>query len=290
MSEQQIRALDCWDGPICISPLEGGITNHNYVVECAGSNYVARACLDLEHLGIDRRNEVACQSFAARLGLAPAIVHHQDSVIVSDFVVGKTLTKDDVCDTDRLSRVATALRQLHDSRDQLEGVLLYFSAFQTVRTYAATARELGAELPQDIAELIADARVLEGEMARFEPALCHNDLLPANLIDSGQRLWFVDWEYGGVGNPLFDLAGLSGNCDLDDQQERALLEAYLGADARPEEVEQERRDLRRLKVASLLREALWSVIQTKKSRIEFDYHKYARDNLDAYRIARSEIE
>jgi len=290
MSEQRIRALDCWDGPISISPLQGGITNHNYVVECDNRKYVARACLDLPYLGIDRRNEVACQDFAARVGLAPAIAHHQDDVIVSDFIVGKTLARDDVRDGDRLARVATALRQLHDSRDRLEGTLLYFSAFQTVRTYASTARELGAELPQDIAELIADARVLESEMAGFEPALCHNDLLPANLIDAGERLWFVDWEYGGIGNPLFDLAGLSGNCELDDQQEQALLEAYLGGDARPEEIGQKRRDMRRLKVASLLREALWSVIQTKKSRIDFDYHKYANDNLDAYRIARSEIE
>jgi len=290
MSEPQIRALDCWDGPIAIRPLEGGITNHNYVVESAGKRHVARACLDLEHLGIDRRNEVACQRFAASLGLAPAVVHHQDRVIVSDYVVGKTLTKEDVRDPGRLARVAGSLRRLHDGRDQLEGMLLYFSAFQTIRTYAATARDLQAELPQDIAALIADAQVLEGAMGGFEPALCHNDLLPANLIDAGERLWFVDWEYGGIGNPLFDLAGLSGNCELDDRQERALLEAYLGDDARPEEIAQKHQDLRRLKAASLLREALWSIIQTKKSGIEFDYHKYARDNLDAYRTARSQIE
>ena len=68
MSEQQIRALDCWNGPISIRALEGGITNRNYVVECGDRKYVARTCLELLYLGIDRRNEVACQSFAARLG------------------------------------------------------------------------------------------------------------------------------------------------------------------------------------------------------------------------------
>ena len=36
--------------------------------------------------------------------------------------------------------------------------------------------------------------------------LCHNDLHHLNIIDHDGRLWLVDWEYGGRGDPLFDLA------------------------------------------------------------------------------------
>lgn len=294
MTEQQIRALSFWSGPVEITTLDGGITNRNYIVECNNQKYVARACQDLLYLGIDRRNEIACQNIAARLGLAPAVVHHENDVIISDFVAGRTLSAEDVRDGERLPRIARALRQLHNSADRLEGVLLYFFPFQAVRTYAATAREIGARLPEDIDEVIEDARKLEHDLAPFKPTLCHNDMLAANIIDAGERLWFVDWEYAGVGHPLFDLAGLSGNCALDDEQERALLRAYQGdsthpEDMDPEDIEQQRRELRTLKIASLLREALWSFIQTEKSGLDFDYHKYASDNLEAYRIARAEI-
>ena len=58
--------------------------------------------------------------------------------------------------------------------------------------------------------------------------MCHNDLLPANLIDDGQRLWLVDWEYAGAGHPLFDLANASANASFSDAQDRCLLEAYRG--------------------------------------------------------------
>ena len=34
----------------------------------------------------------------------------------------------------------------------------------------------------------------------------HNDLLPANLLDDGSRMWLVDWDYAGWNSPLFDLA------------------------------------------------------------------------------------
>jgi thiamine kinase-like enzyme len=114
--------------------------------------------------------------------------------------------------------------------------------------------------------------------------LCHNDLLPANILDDGNELWLVDWEYAGIGNPLFDLAGVSSNARLSDEAEAALLEAYAGpVDPRI------RREVRILKTVSLLREALWSVIQTVTSRIEFDYERYTAANLAAYEEARRRL-
>ena len=89
-----------------------------------------------------------------------------------------------------------------------------------------TAARLGAGMPFDIAAMLEDARQLSWRIAPFRPVLCHNDLLPANLIDDGCRLWLVDWEYGGVGHPLFDLANVSANAALAEDQEIALLSAY----------------------------------------------------------------
>lgn len=116
------------------------------------------------------------------------------------------------------------------------------------------------------------------------PALCHNDLLLANLIWSDGRLWLIDGEYAGMGHPLFDLAGVSANAGFTDTQEQALLEAYRGV-IDPRELE----EIRTFKLACSLREALWAVIQSVISEISFDYLGYASRNFGAYRQWREQL-
>jgi len=279
---QRLRSLDYWRGPVAISRLSGGITNHNYLVENGSASYVARLCEERPLLGIDRRNEVVCHKAAMSAGIAPEVVHHEPGLLVSRFQTGRTLSPDDVGDGTVLDRLAIVLRRLHDSWDGLSGEILYFCPFQSIRTYARTAAALQAWLPHDLDELLEDLRLLSRRIAPFRPVLCHNDLLAANLIDDDQRLWLIDWEYGGVGHPLFDLASVCANAGLDAGQERRLLAAYRGrVDAL------ELAELRILRAASSLREALWSIIQTVASDISFDYHAYAEANLQTYRESRA---
>jgi thiamine kinase-like enzyme len=281
---QRLESLDFWPGPISVEPLPGGITNFNYRVRSGDNAYVARLCVERILLGIDRRNEIVCQRAAHAIGVAPEVVHHEDGVLVSTHLDARTLDAAAVRDASFVPRLGALLRELHGAWDRLTGELLYFSAFQTVRTYARTARELHAALPDDIDDLLEDARLLAGQVAPFVPVLCHNDLLAANILDDGARVWLVDWEYAGVGHPLFDLASVSSNCAFPEDLELALLESYRGR-VDPRDL----RELRILKTTSLLREALWSVIQTVASDIAFDYVKYADDNFAAYRAARAEL-
>ncbi len=286
VSIQQLQALDYWRGPIEVQALPGGITNRNYRIADGPNLYVARLCLERPWLGIDRRNEVVCQRAAASLRVAPEVVHHEQGVLISRHLDAHTFKAEEVRQPEVLQRVGTLLRHLHDSWDVLTGEILYFSAFQTVRTYAKTARELNAKLPDDLDELLDDSRSLARRMTPYQPTLCHNDLLAANILEEDGRLWLIDWEYGGIGHPLFDLAGLSGNCGLDPDDEMILLGAYLGREPTASTL----RELRLLKTTSLLREALWAYIQTVASDIDFDYHQYAADNLAAYREARAQLE
>lgn len=282
--DARLHHLEFWQGPISTEPLPGGITNYNYLVHDGGRRYVARLCLERPLLGIDRRNEIVCQRAAAGAGIAPEVVYHDNGILVSQHVPGQTLTAADVREPALLSRLAALLRQLHGSWDALTGEMLYFSAFQAVRTYARTARRLNAHLPADLDLLLEDARWLARLLGPFVPVLCHNDLLPGNIIAEPERVWLVDWEYAGIGHPLFDLANLSANCGFSEEHDERLLVAYRGA-----LVKRDLRDLRLLKPMSFLREALWSVIQTVSSEIAFDYVQYADTNFAAYRRARSQV-
>lgn len=275
-----VESRQFFQDQLSVEPMPGGITNRNYRVETPSGFLVARICRELPLLGIDRRNEQTCQSIAAGLGLAPEIVHQEQDLLVSRYVAGRTLTAAQFEDSRVIGRVAATLGRLHEGWDAMIGQVLYFCPFQTIRTYARTATELRANVPADFEELVEHSRLLSHRTGAFRPVLCHNDLLPANLIDSGERLWVVDWEYSGMGNPLFDLASLSANAGFSHRQDVALLEAYRG-----EVHANDLHCLSVLKAASSLREALWAVIQSVISDLSFDYQAYAHQHFQAYREA-----
>lgn len=285
MTIEQIRALNFWTGPVVIEPLAGGITNHNYLVRAAQSLYVARVCAERSLLGIDRRNEVRCQRHAAHLGIAPPVVHEEAGILISEYLVARTMAPAEVRDVDWLVRLAKTLRVLHASWDRITGELLYFCPFQTVRTYYGHALKLGADLPSELEELVADVCQLSQELAPFRPTLCHNDLLAANLLDDGEKIWIVDWEYSGMGNPWFDLASVSSNSALSAEEERLFLTAYLGQPP----THQIQRQVHILKSASLMREGLWAAVQSVTADIDFDFGAYAVQNFAAYQVARAEL-
>jgi thiamine kinase-like enzyme len=277
---QRIRSLPLWSGSILLQRLDGGITNRNYLVQDANERFVARIGEELLVLGVDRRNEVQCHRAAQSLGVAPPLVHGENGVLVSRYIPSRTLDAAGAREPGLAPRVARVLRQLHGGWDGLLGDLLFFSPFQASRTYVATSRRLGAELPSDIDLMLKTTRKLSLTIAPYVPVLCHNDMLPANVLDDGQRVWIVDWEYAGMGHPLFDLAGFSANCDYSEEQDVEFLESYCG--------EFRRRDLdelRVLKVGSLLRDALWGVVQTVTSELDVDYREYARVHFEKYRVA-----
>ena len=112
MSKDRILSLPCWDSSVELEELPGGITNRNYKVVSAAGNRMARVCEDHRVLGIDRRNEVACQGAAAALGIAPEIVYHEEGILVSEFIEAQTLADSDVRAAAALRRLAQVLRQV----------------------------------------------------------------------------------------------------------------------------------------------------------------------------------
>jgi thiamine kinase-like enzyme len=281
----RLRKLGLIHRPFSIDRISGGLSNHNFAVRSDGQTYFVRLCQELPLLGIDRRNEMVCHQAASLRGLAPEIVHHERGLLITQFVDGRTLDAAAVRDPARLARVAALLGHLHEGWDQVTGEVLYFCGFQTVRTYARTAARIQAALPRDINQILDDITLLSRRVAPFRPVLCHNDMLPANLIDDGKRLWLLDWEYSGAGHPLFDLAHVSTTTSLSLEQQSALLAAYPGPLPTAALAE-----LQIFRVVALLRESLWSTIQTVVSNIEFDYARYAADNLEAYRATRAALE
>jgi thiamine kinase-like enzyme len=275
------RDLPVWSGPVVPVPVSGGITNANFLVEDGGRRCFVRVGSDIPVHGIMRAHEAQASAAAAECGLSPALLHvvpGDPGALVFAFVAGRTLAAADLRDRAMLARVVPLLRRCHrDMPACLRGAVVLFWPFQVLRGYARTLRDAGDR--RDLAPLEDAAAALARAVGPVDPVdpvdlvFGHNDLLPANLIDDGARLWLIDWEYAGFDSPLFDLANLASNAGLAEDDERWLLEAYFGA---PADAALWRR-YRAMLCASLLRETMWSMVQETHAAVAFDYAAYTAD-------------
>ena len=278
--------LACWSGPVTPEPLTGGITNKNYLVRDRGERFVVRVGDDIPVHQIMRFNELAASRAAAALGLSPAVVHHEPGAVVFRFVEGRTLAAEDVRARPMLARILPLIRRCHhEMPGHLRGPALIFWVFYILRDYAQTLREGRSRWTGELPRLLAAAETLEAAVGPVEIVYGHNDLLPANFIDDGARLWLIDWDYAGFNSPLFDLGNLCSNNDVAPADEDWLLEAYFG---RPPDAAL-RLGYRAMKCASLLRETMWSMVSEIHSTLDFDYGAYTRDYLGRFERAFAEL-
>ena len=280
-------SLAIWRGPVEPVPVGGGITNANFLVEDAGRRCFVRIGGDIPAHHILRWNELAASRAAHAAGISPAVLHAEPGVLVLELVEGRTLGPADVRERRQLERIVPLLRRVHRALPRhLRGPTLAFWVFHVVRDYAAGLREAGHRLSGQLPGLLARAERLEAAVGPIELVFGHNDLLAANLIDDGARLWLVDWDYAGWNSPLFDLGGLASNSELPDTDRDWLLETYY---ERPLD-DALRRSAAAMLAASLLREAMWSMVSEVHSTLDFDFVAYTAENLARFERAWAELE
>lgn len=279
--------LTCWAGPVTPTPIEGGITNRNFVVEDKGRRFFVRIGDDIPVHGVMRFNELAATRAAAAIGLSPPLVHAERGAIVSAFVEGRTWTPEEARKPASILRAVDLVRRCHHEMPaHVRGPVLMFWVFHVVRDYAQTLRADASRHRDRLDDLLARAAMLQAAVGPIDVVFGHNDLLAANFIDDGERLWLVDWDYAGFNTPLFDLANYASNNELSEYQEHSLLEAYFGP---PPDAPLMRR-YGAMRCASLLRETMWSMVSEGRSSLDFDYAAYTDENLARFERAYRDFE
>jgi thiamine kinase-like enzyme len=274
--------LACWHGPVDPQPLAGGITNMNFSVVDQGRRYFVRIGADIPVHGIVRANEVAASRAAQAAGVAPAVVHAEPGALVLEFVEGRTLAPADVRDARNLERIVELIKRCHRGiPGHLRGPGVMFWVFHVVRDYGHTLAAGHSRHRARLPGLLAISARLEKALGPVDIVFGHNDLLASNFIDDGKRLWLVDWEYAGFNTPLFDVGGLASNNEFPPDLSRRLIEIYFD---RPLDDELERR-FAAMTAASLLREAMWSMVSEIHSTLDFDYAAYTAENLARFETA-----
>jgi thiamine kinase-like enzyme len=260
-----------------VEVLGGGITNHNLKVEVDGEAFVLRvAGKDTGLLGIDRSVELAATEAAAALGIGPEVVAfvEPEGWLVTRFVEGAIPPLERTREPEMLGRVARALRAVHGSA----AIPGSFDSFRVVETYRQTALDRGGAVPDAYEWAHAIAATIETRRSADVHVPCHNDLLNANFLEDDEQLWIVDWEYAGMGDRFFDLANFSINHELDADASQAFLVAYFG-ELREPDVEA----LELMRFMSDFREAMWGVVQSAVSELDFDFDGYASEHFERLR-------
>jgi len=114
----------------------------------------------------------------------------------------------------------------------------------------------------------------------FKP--CHNDLVPENLVKSGDgKVFLIDWEYAGMNDPMWDIAAHSLECEFTPEDEELFLSLYLQQDEIPLEIQQ------RVIMNKIFQDFLWSIWTIIKEAKGDDFGQYginrfnrARENLN----------
>jgi thiamine kinase-like enzyme len=280
-NEERIRSLPVWQGPISMQPLKGGLSNESWLVTDPAGRHVVRIGKDYPFHHVFREREVIAARAAHAAGFAPAVHYAEPGIMVTAFIGAKTFDASDV--RANAKRIAALMRRFHHEMPaHVSGAGFMFWVFHVIRDYARTLEVGGSRLAGSVPGYLRVAAALEAVQRPLPIIFGHNDLLPANILDDGQRLWLIDFEYAGFNTAMFDLAGIASNAGMSEEEADGLLEAYFGAapDAGL------RQSHMAMQCASLLREAMWSMVsELHLDAPGADYVAYTGENLERLNAA-----
>ena len=271
----QIIALPCWHGTPQGAPLTGGLSNEIWKVTDAAGQHVVRFGKDYPFHHVNRASEAQVSRAAHAAGFAPAVEYVAPGVLVTAFVTGRTLTAADLRDDP--ARVGELLCNFHSQMPaHITGQATLFWVFHVIRDYARTLSLGHSRYVAALPYYLALSQILEAAQIPLPLIFGHHDLLPANLLDDGHRLWLIDYEYAGFSTPMFDLAGVAANAGMDAGQSQTLLHSYFRAAPTPAL----HQSFAAMQCAALLREAMWAMVsEIHLNAPGVDYGTYADENI-----------
>lgn len=253
----------------------GGLTNFNYRVNAGDIQAVFRIPGDGTEDLVDRRVEGALTRAASEIGVDSELLYYDDETGIKAMRLiphANTMSKDKLRESHNIVRAAQLIRKLHDGGKEVD---FHFDVFEMIPHYEDLIEQFESIDWKGYAELRQELMALRDDLQAQKLVMCHCDPLCENFIldDETGRMYLVDWEYGGMNDPLWDVADVIIECDYDPEQRSLFEESYFG---RPATTEEERLISANIVLIDFLW-ALWG-----KQRAHFD------DSLESYGPARFE--
>jgi thiamine kinase-like enzyme len=223
---------------------------------------------------IDRGNEAVAAREAARAGVSPAVIHADPvtGVMVTRFVEAAATMSPEAfrARPGAPARAGRAFRRLHDSGARFP---FRFELFAMIDDYLRILATKDVALPEGYHAVVAEAQAARAALARrpVAPVACHCDPLCENFLDTGERMWIVDWEYSGMNDPMWDLGDLAVEGRFGPGEEAEMLAAYF--EGPPPAADRARMVV--YKAMCDLLWTLWGLIQLANGNPADDFRAYA---------------
>ncbi len=211
----------------------GGLTNLVFRVSQGDSVL----CLRLPGAGteeyINRADEAQAAREAAKAGVSPEVMYADPDtgIMVSEFVDGAvTMTPEEFsARAGSPGRAGQAFKKLHSSGAKFN---FQFELFSMIDEYLGILSGKTVDLPDGYHDVLEEAKAVRQalEAHPLPSAACHCDPLCENFLDTGSRMWIVDWEYSGMNDPMWDLGDLSVEGGFSAEQDEEMIQAYFGGE------------------------------------------------------------
>ncbi len=250
-----------------------GLTNVNHLVSVGDDRYVLRIPGEGTGEYIKRVDEEVAARSAAAAGVNAEVIFFDstDGLMVTRFVDGAaTMSAQRFTDLDAVARAARAFRQLHTRATPFA---TDFTLFPMIDEYKALLASKGATLPDGYDDIQRQAEFVRATLEASPIALvpCHCDPLCENFLDTGERMYIIDYEYAGNNDPMWDLGDLSVEGEFGPDQDEALLRAYFEGEPPADQVGR----MIAYKALCDLLWTLWGVIQHVNENPADDFWAYA---------------
>ncbi|MCP4286186.1 MAG: phosphotransferase family protein [Gammaproteobacteria bacterium] len=251
-----------------------GLTNLVFRIDADADSFVLRIPGKGTEEYIDRNVEIHNARVAASAGVSAEVIYAdtKSGIMFSRYIGDSvTMTPEEFSRREgSAARAGVALRKMHDCSKSFE---FRFELFSMIDDYLGILDERKAELPPGYSEVVRSAQPVREALDRNPMPLapCHCDPLCENFLDTGKRMWIVDWEYSGMNDPMWDLGDLSVEAGFTADQDSELMRAYCGGEPSASQMGR----LMIYKAMCDLLWTLWGLIQHSDNNPAEDFWAYS---------------
>ncbi len=218
----------------------GGLSNRNYYVKIANllkskpdtiEEFVFRLPGFGTELITDRKDEKISTQLANKIGIDSKLVYFDDKTgeKIAYFIKNSTtMNPESLKKEENIILIAQTFKKLHNSNFDTK---IPFDIIKTIENYEKIINQNKIEYFSDyfkIKDYIYPFALKEFQNKNKVP--CHNDPVCENWIlqdeNGKKKMFLIDWEYGGMNNPIWDLALVSSEAHYTDEQDEILLKEY----------------------------------------------------------------
>lgn len=270
MLRHTLDGLSCLKGWTKYETIHGGAMNNNYKVTVNNKTLVLRILGNNTQLNINRRNEVYNLGIVSKSKIGSKLIGHdlEKNSIITEYIEGKTLSNEDIKFITNLDKVVLRMKEMHQGEKFLEN----FNVFDKFNQYYNKCIDNNYKLPKGFSKKIKYMKKIQAIIDSLPKVSvpCHNDLWAPNIIlDNKNNIRFIDFEFSGNNDPLFEIGNFWNESELDISDLQDIIRKYYGL-----------YDSRKTAIAELYSIyancmwSLWGTIQKNTSKIDYDYQEF----------------